>query len=188
MKKLFTRLLACLLMAAMLLPTAALADNMFSVPSFGDIFTPANGVQSFTPSVPTVKWTHASGIISFDVPTEWTETNSGDLFPTFFAADGLGNLTITATDAEGTNFFANFATVKDIFTKQYNDQGIIVTAFELTQYGGRQAIRIDVMNQGYQQTQILIQPSDYTALLFFTFTASATIHTDLVMNSVWLDD
>lgn len=185
MKTLFKRLLACLLMAAMLLPSAAMADYMFDVPSFNDIFTPANTLQS---TVPTKMWMHESGIISFNIPTDWTVTDKGDLFPMFFAPDGMGNLHLSVTDAGGENFFNNFYTVKDIFTSQYTSQGVTVTAFELTQFGGRQAIRIEVLNQGIQQTQILIQPADYTAVLFFTFTASAQTHINLVMNSVWLDD
>ena len=185
MKTLFKRMLACLLMAALLLPTAALADTLFDVPSFGDIFTPANGTQA---NVPTTKWMHESGIMSFDIPADWTVTDKGDLFPMFFEPDGMGNLHLSVTEAGGQNFFDSFSTVKDIFTKQYTAQGVTITAFVLTQFGGRQAIRIDVINQGIQQSQILIQPADYTALLFFTFTDTAIDHVDLVMNSVWLDD
>jgi len=39
---------------------------------------------------------------------------------------------------------------------------------------------------GFQQTQVMVQPDDYSALLIFTFTASANKHIDLVMNSLWL--
>ena len=184
MKTLFKCLIACLLMAALIFTTAALTDNLSNIPFFGDIFNPEKGTQA---NVPTTRWIHESGSISFDIPTEWTVTDEGDLYPVFIAADQLGSLAINV-ERGGSDFFTNFSTVKEIFTTAYSSKGITVTSCTLTQFAGRQAIRIDMIHRGVSQTMIMIQTDDYSSVISFIFTHSATSQIDLVMNSVWLDD
>lgn len=190
MKSMFARLLACLLVAATLIPCVAVAEMniTFEVPKFSDIFTPASEYRVENYDVPTVQWSHESGAITFQIPADWTvtETAEGEAFPIFYAEDGIGNLNITVSNTDGENMVPAFEELKQVFTEQYAQVGATVYSFELTNYRGRDAIVCELEYLGYQQTQVMVQPDDYTALLIFTFTASAHKHIDLVMNSLWL--
>jgi len=192
MKNMFARLLACLLMAAMLIPCAAVAelDVSFDVPSFSDIFTPATGYSLDVPDVPSVQWTHASGAISFQIPAEWTEAAPTDagMLGRFIAADQLGSMNVIVAQTYGENMVPAFDEIKQLYTEQYMQLGCTIDSFELSTYGGRDAIVCQYVYQGVQQTQVMIQPSDYTAMATFTFAASAQKHINLVMNSVWMDE
>lgn len=192
MKKMFARFMACMLMAAMLIPCAAMAelDVSFDVPDFEDIFTPATGYKLDTPDVPTVKWVHPSGAISAQIPAAWTEvaTTDASMLAGFMAEDQIGSMSITVSDVGGENIVTSFNEIKQVFTEYYEQQGCTIEAFELTNYGGRDAIEFRFMYLGIQQTQVMIQPSDNTALVVFGFSASAQKHIRLVMDSVWLDD
>lgn len=185
MKKIFTRLLACLLMAAMLLPTAALADGMFSVPSFGDIFTPANGVSTNPSSIPTYQWTHHTGAVSFKVPYNWTEVDVGELFPLFYVDDN-SYMDIQASDAGGIDYMANYAAIKNSFTQEYTKQGATVNYIEMRTYGGRQAIVVDFTYNGRHTTKVIVQSADLTTVLSINFVNNAATYIDVVMNSLWI--
>ena len=190
MRSMFVRLLACLLAAAMLIPCAAVAELQFdfSVPKFSDIFTPASEYRVENYSEPTMQYTHKSGAITFQIPEAWTATegDTGAVFPTFYAEDGIGNLVITTSDTAGENMVPAFNELKQMFTEQYTQVGATVNSFELSSYRGRDAIVCELEYLGFQQTQVMVQPDDYSELLIFTFTASAHKHIDLVMNSLWL--
>jgi len=192
MKNMFVRLLACLLMATMLIPCAAMAelDVNFDVPDFDEIFTPASGYVLETPEVPSVEWMHESGAIGFQVPEEWTayDMEDGTGFPCFIAADGVGNMSIAVDLIEGVNMVPLFEELKQKYTELYEEMGFIVYSFELTSYGGRDAFKCEFEYLGVQQTQVMIQPNDYSAMITFGFAASAQQHVGLVMNSVWLDE
>lgn len=190
MKNMLTRLLACLLVAAALIPCVAAAelDTTFEVPKFSDIFTPASEYRIENYDVPTVQYTHESGAITFQIPESWTltEGDTGAVFPIFYAEDGIGNLNITASETDGENMVPAFNELKQVFTEQYAQVGATVNSFELTSFRGRDAIVCELEYLGFQQTQVMVQPDDYSALLIFTFTASANKHLNLVMNSLWL--
>lgn len=192
MKKLFVRFLACLLMAAMLIPCAAMAEiNVnFEVPSFSEIFTPAAEYKLPGLEVPTFAWTHESGAFGCQIPTEWTETApaDGSNIPFFMAEDQIGSMTITLTSNDGTDMIAAFDEFKKVFTEMYVENGATIESFEIGSYGGRDAIVFQYVMLGIQQTQVMIQPKDYSAIVIFTFTASAQKHVRQVMDSVWLDD
>ena len=192
MKKLFVRFLACLLMAAILISCAAVAEIKvdFSVPSFSDIFTPASGYKLPGLDVPTVDWAHDSGAIGCKIPAEWTEMPpvEGSIFPYFVAEDQIGNMNITTTAGDGTDMIAAFDEFKQIFTEKYTQNGATIESFELATYGGRDAIVFQFIYLGIQQTQVMIQPEDHSAIIIFSFAASAQKHVRLVMESVWLDD
>lgn len=190
MKSMFARLLACLLVAAMLIPCVAVAelDTKFEVPKLGDIFTPASEYRVENYDVPTVQWSHESGMLTFQIPESWTvaETQEGEAFPVFYAEDGIGNLNITVSPTDGENMIPVFDELKQTFTEQYAQIGATINSFELSNYRGRDAIVCELEYLGFQQTQVMIQPDDYAELLIFTFTDSAHQHIDLVMNSIWL--
>lgn len=190
MKSMFLRLLACLLVVATLIPCAATAelDTTFEVPKFSDIFTPASEYRVENYDVPTVQYTHESGAITFQIPEAWTltEGDTGAVFPIFYAEDGLGSLNIDVSNTYGESMVAAFDEVKQTFTEQYSQVGANIYSFELANYRGRDAIVCELEYLGFQQTQVMVQPDDYSQLLIFTFTASAHKHLDLVMNSLWL--
>ena len=192
MKKMLAKALACLLLAAMLIPCAAVAelDVSFEVPSFADIFTPAAGYKLEVPDVPTVQWSHPSGAISALIPEEWTEVEvtDGSIIAGFLAEDQIGSMSISVSNVDGSNIVTSFDEIKRVFTEQYEQQGCIIESFELSSYGGRDAIVFQFSYLGVQQTQVMIQPSDNSALIIFGFSASAQKHIRLVMESVWLDD
>lgn len=190
MKSMFVRLLACLLAAATLIPCVAVAElnTTFEVPKFSDIFTPASEYRVENYDVPTVQYTHESGAITFQIPEAWTltEGDTGAAFPVFYAEDGIGNLVITASESGGENMVPAFAEIKQMLSEQYAQAGATVYSIELSDYRGRDAIVCELEYLGFQQTQVMVQPDDYSVLLVFTFTASAHKHMDLVMNSLWL--
>ncbi len=213
MKNTLTRLLVCLLMAAMLIPCAAIAeiDTTFEVPGLDEIFTPATDVA-------TVEWTDESGMIKFNIPADWTEFDGEmiaqmvkdmldqglldeaganeytkelmaqveSVYAFFYAADFVGNMNIGIAATDGQNMVAAFDVLKTTFESQYTQMGATVNSFELGSYGGRDAIVCKISYLGVEQTQVMIQPSDCTAMLTFTFAASAQDYVDLVMNSVVL--
>ena len=190
MKNLFVRLLACLLLAAVLIPCAAMAElNVsFDVPDFDDIFTPAEGYKIETPYVETVPWVHESGAISFNVPADWTTIDSGDGtgFPIFYAEDFVGNMSVVVTPIESENMVPLFNELKKKYTDLYEQMGYRVDSFELTSYAGRYAMVCRFQALGVDQVQVMVQPDDYSAVVSFGFAASAIRHVDLVMNSVWM--
>jgi len=190
MKNAFVRLMVCLLLAAMMTSCAAMAelDLDFDVPDFEDIFTPADEYQIEVPDIPVEHWIHESELVGFLIPADWTETEFEDnpLFPYFFEPDGIGNMTITVTESDGTDIFLSFDTYKASFYDIYTENGATVESFELTTYGGRDAFECVFTYSGIQQTQVLIQSYDKSEILNFGFAASAQAHVDLVMDSVWL--
>ena len=213
MKNMFIRLLACLMMAAMLISGAAMAEvaTEFDVPGLDEIFTPAADIE-------TVEWADENGMIKFNIPADWTEIDGEmitqmvkdmldqglldeaganeytkqmmaqveSVYAFFYAADFVGNMNIGIAATEGQNMVAAFDVIKTTFESQYTQMGATVNAFELATYGGRDAIVCKIEYLGIEQTQVMIQPSDYSAMLTFTFAGSAQEAVDVVMNSVVL--
>ena len=190
MKNLFARMLACLLLAAALIPCAAMAelDVSFDVPDLEDIFTPAEGYQIVTPYVETVPWVHESGVFSFNVPADWTQydRNDGTGLPFFYAEDFVGNMSVEITLIESENRTARFNEYKKAYIDLYEQTGYRVDSFELTTYAGRYAMVCRCQIGGVDQVHVMIQPDDYSSVVTFGFAASAIRHVDLVMNSVWM--
>ena len=222
MKNMFIRLLACLMMAAMLISGAAMAEmDLSALDELNEqVQAEADRLASEAAEIETVEWTDANGMIKFNIPADWTELDgelvtqlvnemlsSGALdeaganeytkqmmaqvesvYAFFYAADFVGNMNIGIADVGGENMVPAFDVIKTSFEAQYQQMGATVNSFELSSFGGRDAIVCKIEYLGIEQTQVMIQPSDYSALITFTFAGSAQEAVDVVMNSVVLSE
>ena len=75
MKNMFIRLLACLMMAAMLISGAAMAEmDLSALDELNEqVQAEADRLASEAAEIETVEWTDANGMIKFNIPADWTE-------------------------------------------------------------------------------------------------------------------
>ena len=205
MKNMLIRLLACLMMAAMLISCVAMAET-------------AEAVVEET-EIETVEWVDANGLVNFSVPADWTSFDSDlivsmikdmvdqglldeaganeyaqqlmaqveSVYAFFYAADFVGNMNVTVADTMGESMIDAFDVLKTSFEAQYTQMGATVNSFEIAKYGEYDVIVCKIEYLGSSQTQILIQTADCASMLTFTFAGSAQDAVDLVMNSVVLN-